>query len=397
MRLRVLTLNCWDLPFGLAHRASARLNAVGEALSGLDADIVALQEVWTPRGRRQLLAAGAAAGYAHRWHREEALGGSGLLVMSRLPIARTSFVRFRLAGLPQRVQHADYYGGKGLALLTLETGDGPLALAVTHLHADYVAREAHDEYLGVRAAQVVQIAHALLPIDTPLIAAGDWNTQEGDDEYAALLGLSGLADIAVTLDARQDTIQAGHPYQGARSRGERIDMILTRDGRDRLARPLALRRVLDGPIRIGGDEERASDHAGLLAEIEIEPRAAAPRPDRQVLHTPDPDALVLAAGLLDAGLAQAAHRRTRLRWGTAAGFGSSALGASLGRRRTRERRDFLGALLLGLAGLGFGAGVGAGWLAEGFGRSELAGFAEARRELEALGHVARADAKVGTP
>jgi endonuclease/exonuclease/phosphatase family metal-dependent hydrolase len=397
MRVRVLTLNTWNLPFRLARHAPLRLSAIGEAIADLDADVVAFQEVWTASGRARLLLAGARAGYRHTWHRPRALGGSGLLVLSRWPIRDAKFLPYRPAGLPQRVQHADYYGGKGLVLLTLdpdEAGKVPFALAATHLHADYVPPDAHDEYLGTRTAQIVQLAHALLPVELPLIAAGDWNTQEGDDEYEVLIGLSRAQDVAAALDARQDTMIEGHPYHGASSRGQRIDMILSRDGRSRRAHPVSIRRVLDEPLRFGRDEGRYSDHAGLLAEIEIEERNASDAGTATPLHPPEAAAIEIAEEHLERGIAETTTRRKRHRRIATAGLGLGALGLATGFGPSAEHSAAVGALLLAFSCTALALGLGSGWLAERFAPDELAGFQEAREGLQALRAAARPGAKV---
>ena len=133
MQIRVLTLNVWALPLGIARHNQERMRAIGRKLRALDAHVVALQEVWTTEARDQLRQAAEAAGYSEIWHRRPAFGGSGLMVMSRLPARDIRFVPFELEGLPQRPHHADYYGGKGFVELTLETPGGPLILINTHL------------------------------------------------------------------------------------------------------------------------------------------------------------------------------------------------------------------------------------------------------------------------
>jgi epoxide hydrolase-like predicted phosphatase len=47
MRLRLLGLNAWGLPFGIAPDLPRRTEALGMTLARSDADVIALQEVWT--------------------------------------------------------------------------------------------------------------------------------------------------------------------------------------------------------------------------------------------------------------------------------------------------------------------------------------------------------------
>ena len=64
MKLRVVTLNVWALPWGLSRQVPARLDAIGHALADLDPDVVAFQEVWTEEARRRLVVAPRGPGWS---------------------------------------------------------------------------------------------------------------------------------------------------------------------------------------------------------------------------------------------------------------------------------------------------------------------------------------------
>ena len=108
MELCVATLNVWALPASIAERVPDRMRAIGRNLRTLDLDIVAFQEVWTESARTALIAAGRRAGLDHFWHNELSLRGSGLLVLSRLPIRSIRFERFAIRGAPQGFTHIDF-------------------------------------------------------------------------------------------------------------------------------------------------------------------------------------------------------------------------------------------------------------------------------------------------
>ena len=137
MRVRVATLNVWGLPEPFSERLPKRMKAIGARLAELDLDVIAFQEVWTREAYRLLRAAGRRIGLLHKWRKHSLFDGSGLLVLSRLPIEAKRFDEFSLRGLPERLDHADYYGGKGFARLRLQTDLGPFTLIDTHLHARY--------------------------------------------------------------------------------------------------------------------------------------------------------------------------------------------------------------------------------------------------------------------
>ncbi|MBW1685013.1 MAG: endonuclease/exonuclease/phosphatase family protein, partial [Deltaproteobacteria bacterium] len=230
MQVRVATLNVWALPEPFGHQVRRRMRAIGAKLSGLDLDAIAFQEVWTGEARGILLRAGRKAGLPHAWYNDTALGGSGLLVLSRLPIEAVHFERFVLPGRPQRVDHPDYYGGKGFTRVRLATAAGPVIFVDTHLHARYGGDVAH-EYLAYRIGEVVQMALRLAVVREPLIAAGDFNFREGDPEYRVLQGLTRLRDVAAELGRPEPTVFRGNPFRaGGRKTDRRIDFLFIRDG-----------------------------------------------------------------------------------------------------------------------------------------------------------------------
>jgi len=318
------------------------MDAIGARLPALALDWMVFQEVWTEGARRRLMDAGSRAGLVHAWHHGAALGGSGLLVLSRAPFEDVHFEAYVLRGFPQRVWHADYHAGKGFCALRFATAGGAVTLVDTHLHAQYGDDTYNDEYPH-RVAQLVQLAGALATIPNPVIAAGDFNMEEGRREYAIFRGLTGMRDAAAELDHRQPTTLGANPYRHERAphADERIDYVFTRDGDGGRLRVRSIERIFDEPP--AGGPAAFSDHAGLVAEIDLEPDAASRAPG------PDAATLELAAGELAAGRAAAAARRGQERL-AATGLLAGAALAVAGRRQPRvSRRRVL------RAGLGAGA------------------------------------------
>jgi endonuclease/exonuclease/phosphatase family metal-dependent hydrolase len=366
--LRLASLNVWALPFGIAPHTTARMEAIGARLPDLDLDVAAFQEAWTDEARATLVAAGARAGLAHVWHRPEAFGGSGLMLLARRPLEDVVFHRYALAGLPQRIHHGDYWSGKGFVVARLETGAGPLAVVATHLHAQYTL-DPQDEYRGMRTAQVVELAAALRDRPEPVVALGDFNLRAGNPDHAVLMGLSGLTDVALALDRPQDTVLTPHPYRGGGHGGsERIDYAFVRTGRSADAVPTRIERIFDEPLEIEGEEARYSDHAGLLLEVEVAP--VAPR----VLPAADPRALARARALLGQGRAEASRRRgieRSLALGTAA---VAAAALPVASQLRASRRGFLGGLVAGLGVTCVPGALAVGALAEVAVPRELAAY-----------------------
>ena len=215
MRQRVLSLNVWDLPAPFGHLTRERMRLISERLPRLDCDVLVFQEVWTTESRADLVAGGQRAGCRHVWRPEPSKTGGGLLVLSREPIRSADFVPYPLTGLPQRISHADYYGGKGFVRLTI-AAERPYVLFGTHLHARYTPVNEPDEYLGHRVAEVVELAAAIREASQPVLAIGDFNFRETSPEYRILMRLTGMGDVAASLDARQPTGSLSNRYRLAR-------------------------------------------------------------------------------------------------------------------------------------------------------------------------------------
>jgi endonuclease/exonuclease/phosphatase family metal-dependent hydrolase len=378
VRLRVATLNVWTVPL-VSERIGARMREIGRRLAALELDAIAFQEVWTPKARRILIETGRKAGLANAWHRRRLVVGSGLLVLSRLPFDDVDFRRFSLrGGAPDK---DELLGGKGLAELVLATPLGPLALIDTHLHAG----TARKDSLGARAlrtAQIVELAGAVRARSEAVLVLGDLNCQDSDPEYEVLRGLTSLRDLAAEHGDRVPTALRTNPYRLGSPKGDRrIDYILARDG-DRLGvRPVSVDRVFDEPFSIDGRAAACSDHAGVLAELEIAP---APRPAQTLA---DLGALDLASRLLGEGRRVARRDRRTNRAEAGIGLAAAALAVTGSRTRPLSRRTLLrGALSLGaLAALAptLESSLSSEWLA----RSEI----DALRTADALLALMRAE------
>jgi hypothetical protein len=127
-----------------------------------------------------------------------------------------------------------------------------------------------------------------------------------------------------------------------------------------------------------GERFAVSDHAGVMAEVAIEPCGTRPLP------RPAPAAVALAADLLSRGNERAERRRWLHRRRAGVGLGASVAAAALLRTGPLTRRGFLRASLQGTTLLALGGTLSSGLVAELYGPGELEGFAGAREALARL-------------
>ena len=126
MGLRIGSLNVWGIPEPFAEDVLPRMRAITAEFSALDLDVLLLQEVWSPAAREILVAGGLRAGFDHHFASTAPPGG-GLLLLSRDPIEEPRFQRFAFRGDLERVDRAEYLGGKGLLTARIETPSGPVS------------------------------------------------------------------------------------------------------------------------------------------------------------------------------------------------------------------------------------------------------------------------------
>ena len=357
------------------------MTAIGERLAELPADVVAFQEVWTEGARDVLLQAGVAAGYVHHWYIEEAIGGSGLMVLSRLPILESHFEPFALSGYPEQFDNGEYLSGKGFAYLRLLGPDGPFTFLNTHLHARYRRRASH-QFASHRIGQIIQLAIRAREHTEPILMVGDFNFGEHRPEYHVLTGLTGMRDMAAELDDRRFTIQRENPYRMQKlhkqKAGKRVDYVFVRDGFQAALRPLSLDRVFDEPLKLEGELAAYSDHAGLLAEIEVFPIETAGR------FSLNQRAFDLASKLLSEGREEAERRRSGSRALAGMGMACAVAAAAGGRTESVNRRRFLQKSLRVAAVAGLTPGIGYSVLSELVLPNELRAFDHAEESLDQL-------------
>ena len=289
--LRVVTFNAWALPLAIPSQQKwRRMRRLPQALATLDADVIVLQEMFDVRARRRVVS-GLCPPYqttADALDARRILGlvrideTGGLLVLSRLPIESSRFIRHP-PGVGSKPD--ERVGHKGGMILRLRTPIGPVTLFTLHLYAGTKPKHAH-----VRCAQLGPLLDVLnLEADgTPVVLAGDINASPTEGypepagpenpltpEYAALLeaGFTDPAPPNPTPASQTATWvpsrnrYAALPYQETKT-DARYDYVLVRPGSAHTWVAKEVRTVLDEPGAC------LSDHVGLQAELELSRRGS---------------------------------------------------------------------------------------------------------------------------
>jgi len=190
----LLTLNC----FGLwLPNTKYRLTALAKELNKSLYQIVCLQEIQLHRYRNLLVEGSASYPYALYEPYVHCPKG-GLLTLSRIPVACSSFEPYAERGLWYTPMLLDKLFFKGMLITRLTWKNIPMVIINTHLLANFSGDwERHGMYAQVEEKQLKQLAETVRsqPADSIIIVVGDFNIPRGTRLYHDFLARSGLTDL----------------------------------------------------------------------------------------------------------------------------------------------------------------------------------------------------------
>ena len=251
--LRVMSLNVLHGFPQFAH-LEQRLDLVAGAIRETDADIVCLQEVpWAGAARARRLAERTGLNHLYlraNGNRWTLLFEEGEAILSRYPLRGVAFVELE--------PRAGAFEHRMALRATATTPWGPIQAFSTHL--------THGEP-GVNAGQAASLAAFVAGSDGgPALVAGDFNAEDDEPQMRALgwvdtYRLANPDDPGFTCCVQD--LSAGRVEE----LNKRIDYIFLVSAGG--AKVVSSRRVLDQPSGTDGGRLWASDHVGLLSEIEL--------------------------------------------------------------------------------------------------------------------------------
>ncbi len=259
-RLRVVTWNLW-WRYGPWER---RRPAIEATLGSLDADVIALQEVWQDGEANMAAELGQVLTRTHVHRSAEKRNGIGFgnAILSRWPVATTDW----------RPLPGDQESGEGRCVVfaELDGPNGPVQVFVTHLNWRF-------DHSHIRQQQVSEIALFVAskrPRPYPPIVCGDFNAEPASEEIRMMTGLTTCPVAGVVFrDAWRDGGDGGKGYtwdnhnEFAKAELEpdrRIDYIFVGWPKDRGAGQVVSCR-LAGNEPVGG--MWPSDHFAVVADL----------------------------------------------------------------------------------------------------------------------------------
>ncbi len=256
-RVRVLTWNIW-WRYGPWER---RRPAIEATLAEIDADVIALQEVWSDETTNLAAELAAELGYHHVFAsgRDREGFGFGNALLSRWPIARSDSTMLHENGEGRLAVFAEVDGPRG-----------PVPVFSTHLNWKY-------EHSHIRQRQVADLAGFVDRMGSktfPPIVCGDFNADPASEELRMLTGLTTCPVEGLFFHDAWGwagdggpgyTWDNANPYaRDVFEPNRRIDYILVGDPKSRGAGHVVDCRIA-GNQPVGG--VWPSDHHAVLAEL----------------------------------------------------------------------------------------------------------------------------------
>jgi len=280
-RINILTFNIFDPFFG--PNREARVAAIPAAIMALSPrpDVILLLEAFKEEHRESIIAELKRLGYpVVTAHYEKRQYGTGILLISRLPLEHYDYTPYRVAGA---LYDPERWAGKGVLHFRLTTPDGPLELFATHpiarfkyLYDDSGRHVDRDRKTIDRLLQMETIARVMDeqagPDARSVVLAGDLNVSPDMWEYQYLLARAGLLDSYALIHPGEKASTYSTENTFNDKDWSRIDHVLYRNrpgDRGFWLAPVQAQICLRDPIVIAGKPSCLSDHFGVLGSFEL--------------------------------------------------------------------------------------------------------------------------------
>lgn len=298
----LLSYNVYCLPWIATYFSPSSCPYPDERATGflshiLNYDILALQEVWSPRSKYIENFAKKHGLHLVSSHRpllslaKLQIYSGGLMILSKYPIERTKQAVF------VRGTHSDSFTTKGALYALINVGAHKIHVFNTHLQASYDGECNPDGvYASIRKKQLSQLASFINSVTCndafPILLMGDFNVnaiRDCDDgaadseEYMRMLAIL-RSDLYHIVDVMKEFNDGTHPVthkgmgvlpcmpdEGRKERGQRLDFLLELRRHNEDMR--STYKFIDARVVPFSSQEESfvqlSDHFGVSASMQL--------------------------------------------------------------------------------------------------------------------------------
>ncbi len=278
--ITVVSFNAYGAPFHprriirtfLRNKVRKRFRIIADFFENDDADVIALQEVFTYP--HLFLLKKLLPQYPYVIYQKFIYGPrGGLVLFSKIPLTRYSYIDFEKKGVWWNKSITGPLTRKGVLIAKLT--DCPLYILNTHLTQnsdhDWDTTNRYASYLQNQLAQFVGIIRLLRGSMASILVAGDFNLPHDSVYYKEFLEAAKLVD-----PFKKETFSTYH--QSFLPEGEhlgRIDYIFT--GSNGNLKVKKTDHIFTDKMLIDGKLQYVSDHVGLKLRLSITQNAYGPQ------------------------------------------------------------------------------------------------------------------------
>lgn len=262
MKLNIITLNCFDSPLLLKRKA--RIDRLISELVSYRADIYCFQELIFLKRAKRISKIFEKLGYYSFFTPGKRLNKGGLLFVSKYPIQKSEYIKFKNQATPFSFQLTDRFLKKGYQKNELVIEGKKITVINTHLVSLYKTISAKEK--RVLLNQYKELLDDLNKIKNKTIVAGDFNISFTEKMYQELEEKTNLFDPFRNeniITVSKDNTQRKHFYKIKKD--TRLDYVLLSND----SKMLNFKVILKDLYRLNRKNINLSDHYGLMVEVEI--------------------------------------------------------------------------------------------------------------------------------
>lgn len=263
--LKVLTFNTLGIPI-ITKNYTQRFEVLVNEIAKISPDVVCLQEVWLPRTKKWLVQAMRDIGFRHVCNPKGYRRLSGLVTFSKYEVIHFKYLSlkpiYRFLGFI--TSFFEYPGDKGYLLTRIKVGEEKVDVFNIHLTADLSGLYRKESTYGHISFRAIGGLSALVQElgKGKMIICGDFNFEPSSWLNKDFSKVTGAVD-RVPSDFKTITNKEVFVFPVSIF-GKRVDYIFTKNIEDSAVRDVKV--LWDKALPEVG---YLSDHAGLIADIEI--------------------------------------------------------------------------------------------------------------------------------
>lgn len=260
MKIKIITINCFDTPLSL--KRSARIKHLVSELIKFEADVICFQELIFLKKVRKISKIFENLGYNTFSTPGKRINRGGLLIVSRFPIISSEYVKFQSQATPFSFQLTDRLLKKGYQKIKFEVEGKNVTIVNTHLVSLYKRVSGKENKILLK--QFLELLDGVKTERERTIVAGDFNISLSENLYKEIEEKTNLFDPLRgenLITVSKNNTQRKNFYKIRKD--SRLDYILLSKDLKKLNHQVILNHL----HMVRGKKINLSDHFGLMMEV----------------------------------------------------------------------------------------------------------------------------------